>query len=394
MSKPTISPAAHAETERQLAAAQAETGLRDWDSWEFLEPLQVLLDGILHEAQLTPEALAGSLGRVQNLLRNRLRLQHDRSANPGIADEAIVRPLIIMGLPRSGTTHLHSLLAQDPGSRVPLLWEMLMPSPPPQRASHDSDPRIAAVDELLEQRGLMSPKLRAMHPFHARLPEECSNIFEHSFLALNFSATIPLPSYRRYREQADYRPVYAYHRKFLQHLQWRCPGERWVLKAPEHLLHLDTLLETYPDATVVQTHRDPRKVMPSNLDLVINLARDGSLRDDLEALLRDECLHNWSHGADSSWELRQRPEVARRCIDVHFDEIIGDPLGTLVRIYDFAGIELNAAARAQVERFLTSDTDSRHGKHDYSLESLGLDTAEIDRRFAAYLERYNIRGRG
>jgi hypothetical protein len=386
-----ITATAEAETERLLAAAQQETGLSDWGPHQFIEPLQVLVDSMIGEAQLKPEVLERELGRLKNLLCNRLRLQADRTKHAEIAAEKIVRPIIILGVPRSGTTQLHALLARDPDNRAPLQWEMLLPSPPPERATYDSDPRIARVNKMLEERGLMSEKLRAIHPFHAQLPEECSSIFEHCFMALNFCATMPLPSYRRYREQGDYRPVYAYHHDYLQHLQWRCAGARWVLKAPEHLLHLDTLLETYPDAIVVQTHRDPAKVLPSNMDLICNLARDNTTRPDVEAILRDECLHNWSYGVEKTWDLRKNPDIDRHCIDIYFDEIIREPLAAIARIYDFAGIEFRPAVRHDIEDFLENDTASKHGKHAYSMEDMGFTHAEIDTLFADYLHHYNLR---
>lgn len=390
MSTFTPSPNAVAKAEQLMAAAEQQTGLRDWGTADFVEPMQVLLDGMLNEAQLTERALEQNLLRVRNLLCNRLLLRRDRVENPAIADEEIVRPIFIMGLPRSGTTHLHTLMAQDPDSRSPLQWEMMMPSPPPERATYDTDPRIDAVNKNLEERGLMTEEMRAIHPFHACLPEECSNIFEHSFLALNFSATMPLPTYRKYREQADYRPVYEYHRQFLQHLQWRCPGKRWVLKAPEHLLHLDALLEVYPDAIVIQTHRDPRKVMPSNLDLVVSLSKYSTTRDDVADLLRDECLSNWSHGADRTLHLRHNADIDSHCVDVFFNDIVGKPLDTLEYIYGRTGIAFTADLKARINHFLQNDRDSKHGKHDYSIEAMGLELEEIDRRFANYVCAFNV----
>ena len=390
MSTFTPSPNAVAKAEQLMAGAEQQTGLRDWGTADFVEPMQVLLDGMLNEAQLTERALEQNLLRVRNLLCNRLLLRRDRVENPAIADEEIVRPIFIMGLPRSGTTHLHTLMAQDPDSRSPLQWEMMMPSPPPERATYDTDPRIDAVNKNLEERGLMTDEMRAIHPFHACLPEECSNIFEHSFLALNFSATMPLPTYRKYREQADYRPVYEYHRQFLQHLQWRCPGKRWVLKAPEHLLHLDALLEVYPDAIVIQTHRDPRKVMPSNLDLVVSLSKYSTTRDDVADLLRDECLSNWSHGADKTLHLRHNADIDSHCVDVFFNDIVGKPLDTLEYIYGRTGIPFTAELKARINHFLHNDRDSKHGKHDYSIEAMGLELEEIDRRFANYVHAFNV----
>lgn len=387
-----VSGLAVAKAKELMSAAQQDAGLQQWGDVSFITHLEYLVDGIIDESQLPALAQTKILERLQGLLVNRLRLQNDRDRNPAIAREVIRRPIIILGLPRSGTTQLHTLLAQDPLNRTPKLWEMTLPSPPPEAATYDSDPRIDLVNQSLEARGLMTEAMRAIHPFHALLPEECSNIFEHCFLSLNFSATVPLPSYRRHRETADYAQVYEFHRQFLQHLQWHCPGERWVLKAPEHVLHLDALLETYPDAVVVQTHRDPRKVMPSNLDLVINLARNsGSRRDDIAEILRDECLANWSHGVAKTRRLRESPEINHHCIDIHFDEIVRDPQAAVAKIYAFAGLELPDDLPARIDRFLNEDTASKHGRHDYDAESLGLKVPEIDELFADYISHYKVR---
>ena len=375
-----------------LDAAEKQTGLNNWGDKSFLQPLRVLVDSVINESMLGEEAKLGTFSRLTNLLANRLRLENDREKNPAIAEEVICKPIIILGLPRSGTTQLHALLAQDPQSRTPKLWEMMMPSPPPESATYDTDSRVAMVNQILEERGLMTEEMRAIHPFHAQLPEECSNIFEHCFLSLNFSATIPLPSYRKFRESTDYGSVYEFHRQFLQHLQWKCPGARWVLKAPEHLLHLDALLKTYPDAIVVQTHRDPRKVMPSNLDLVINLAnQSGSARNDITEILRDECLHNWSYGAEKTMALRADASVNAHCLDIQFNEIVKKPLETVGKIYAFAGIDYTDDIRGRIDRFLNEDTASKHGKHDYSAEALGLNVPEIDQLFANYIARYEVR---
>ena len=218
---------------------------------------------------LASEARLNLMGRVAaredltRMLSNRLRLERDRHLHPEIAAEEIRRPLFIAGLPRSGSTLLYNLLAQDPANRVPLNWETMYPSPPPERATHETDPRGAQADRQIRWFGRLQPEFRKIHPVAARLPEECVVILSHTFYSFQFSSMYFVPSYQSWLERQDLRPAYHFHRRFLQHLQWRCRAERWVLKAPPHLPALDALFAVYPDAGLILTHRDPLEVVAS-----------------------------------------------------------------------------------------------------------------------------------
>lgn len=190
-------------------------------------------------------------------VNNRLQLVDDRKQNPGIAAERIVAPIFIVGLPRTESTALHHLRAQDPDTRAPQAWEVMYPSPPPTRATDETDPRIARAVKQLRWLDWLAPDFKAIHPVGAQLPLECIAIMSASFLAARFQTTYNLPTYEAWLATQDMRPAYAFHRRFLQHLQWHAPGARWVLKAPSHVFSFDALLDTYPDARIVQTHRDP-----------------------------------------------------------------------------------------------------------------------------------------
>ena len=171
---------------------------------------------------------------------NRLMLERDRARYPGIAHERIRRPLVITGLPRSGSTFLHGLLAQDPASRVPLHWELRFPSPP-ERSTRDTDPRIERVARQIRWFFRVAPEFQKIHPVGAQLPEECVVILSHAFLSFEFSSNWFVPSYQSWLEQHDLEPAYRYHRRFLQQLQWADARERWLLKAPPHLPGLRAL---------------------------------------------------------------------------------------------------------------------------------------------------------
>src|SRR5512143_2892637 len=253
------------------ARACRATGLEDFgDPW-FREPLGVLLAALEREAALHPLGRVIARSDLTRLLENRLRMTDVLARHPEIAAAPVARPLFVVGLPRTGTSILHELLAQDPANRVPMTWAAMHPYPPPERATYRSDPRIAALDQHLSGVDRLLPEFKKMHPMGAELPQECVALTAHDFASMLFSTTHRVPSYQAWLDRADLRPVYASHRRQLQYLQWRCPAEHWVLKSPGHLWALDALLAEYPDACVVQTHRDPLRVIASLASLVATL---------------------------------------------------------------------------------------------------------------------------
>jgi hypothetical protein len=373
-----------------IAQAEAATGLRYWGDDSFRKALQVFIQSLARESGLGPAGVSSARQRLLTVLQSRLRLYGDRARHPSIAAERIERPIIITGLPRSGTTFLHELLAKDSRNRVPLLWETRLPSPPPERESHDRDPRIRQVDDELAQAGVADEKIRAMHPFHARLTEECGRILEYAFTNLALSAYYRVSSYVAWRDEVDFRPAYALHKDSLQNLQWHCAAERWVLKSPEHLYNIDALLETYPDALVVMTHRDPLFVIPSVTSLIGTLRRLNCEQVDAREVA-DENIAYWAKALERTHAARQRPGQAGRFIDVHYRDLAADPIGTVARVYEAAHVPFTPSSRAAIEHFLVADTASKHGRHEYSLADAGLCASDIDHAFGPYLEWSGVR---
>uniref|UniRef100_UPI001F564E16 sulfotransferase n=1 Tax=Sphingobium sp. Sx8-8 TaxID=2933617 RepID=UPI001F564E16 len=233
------------ERDRIVEEAVRRTGLETFGDSSFIEGLDQLIASINADRDLPDQARAAAGQRLTGLLEQRLRLYADRQTYPEIAAQRIERPLIVIGMPRSGTTFLHSLLAQDPASRSPLAWQLGQVSPPPRRETFDSDPRIAATDAA--QAGLPQD-FRIMHLVGAKLPDECNAILNMGFFSPNFDASWNVRSYMDWFAQADARPRYELHRHMLQHLQAFTTGERWVLKAPPHMFHIAALIDAYPDA--------------------------------------------------------------------------------------------------------------------------------------------------
>ena len=373
------------------ARASRRTGLDDFGDDAFREPLRRLLHSMEHEAALTLLGRLIARTDVVRLLENRLRMTDVRRRHPEIDAQEIRRPLFIVGLPRTGTTILHELMAQDPENRVPMTWEVMHVWPPPERATYESDPRIAAVDKHFAGVDRLIPGFQSMHPMGARLPQECVALTAHDFASMLFSTTHRVPAYHDWLDGTDLRWVYASHRRQLQYLQWRCPGERWVLKSPGHLWALDALLAVYPDAAIVQTHRDPLRVVASLASLVALLRRLASDRVD-RAAIGAEWTARLAAGLERSMAVRTGADARAdgRILDVHFADFMRDQVGTVRRIYEHCGLRLSADAETRMRRFLAANPDDKHGRHRYTLAAAGLDPATERRRYAAYQERFGI----
>ena len=368
--------------------AARQTGLDDFGDDAFREPFRLLLTGLERDAALT------TLGRIiartdlTRLLENRLRMVDARKRHPEIAAGRIDRPVFIVGLPRTGTTILHQLMAQDPRNRVPMTWEVQHVHPPPERATYETDPRIAAVERHLAGVDRLIPNFKAMHPMGARLPQECVALTAHDFASMLFTTTHRLPRYQAWLDDADLRWVYASHRRQLQYLQWRCPAERWVLKSPGHLWALDALLAEYPDAVVVQTHRDPLRVVASLASLVTllrSLASDAVDR----AAIGTEWTALLARGLARTTAVRARLS-ADRVFDMHFAEFIRDEIAMVRRIYAHAGWALEPDAEARMRQFLAANPKDKHGAHRYTLADARLDLASERARYRDYQEAYHI----
>jgi hypothetical protein len=377
-----------------LDKAGEQTGLDDFGDDSFREGLRVLLRSYELDAELSFAGRICVRGDSVRLLKNRLRLVADRRRHPGIAAEVIRRPLFITGLPRSGTTFLHALLAQDPAHRAPQVWEVMYPSPPPERASYAANRRITTTARQLKWLDLLIPDFKTVHLIDARLPQECIAIISHDFRSYTFESMHTVPAYRAWHDRQDKRPEYEFHRHFLQHLQWRCPGQRWVLKAPSHLLALEGLLQVYPDACILLTHRDPLKVLASCASFTEVLRSGFSERVDKAALAR-EVRQRWEEGAGLAVKYRQAPgNLRQQLFDVHYSELLRDPMSMVRRIYTHFDLELTGAAETAMERFLLANPKNKGGVHRYSLEEFGLNPEEERRRFQFYLDFFGIEPEG
>lgn len=373
-----------------IEAARRETGLSDFGGEEFRVALRLLLRDYEGEARLTPLGRFVARRDTVSLLAHRLQLEADRRRHPGIAEERIARPLFIVGLPRTGSTLLHHLLAQDPMSRVAQAWEVMAPSPPPGEGRDEADPRIGQAERQLRWLDRLAPAFRTIHPLGARLPLECMAITSHSFISQRFHTMYRVPNYQAWLGRQELRPAYEWHRRFLQHLQWRRPAHRWILKAPSHAHGLDALFETYPDALVVQTHRDPVAVLASVASLTAVLRAAFTDAVDLPEIGAEVAQH-WADGLERLMQIRGEGRVApEHFFDVRYDELVADPLAAIRRLYAHFDLALSAAAEERMRGHLAEHPKDKHGPHIYSLAAFGLDAEEIRRRFKAYGERFAV----
>lgn len=379
------------DTEALIETASLETGLDDFGPPSWREALDILVDSFEREADLNDIGAAMVPGEITGYLRDRLMLTAERTRHPEIGDVDVVPPIVIVGQGRTGTTILHDLLALDPATRVPLTWEVDRPCPPPEPQTYATDPRIAEVDATLDMVDLVLPEFRAMHPMGAQLPQECVRITGSEFRSMIFPTTYRVPSYGHWLlHEADMAPLYDWHRIFLQHLQSHYPTDRWVLKSPGHIWSLPALLEEYPNALLVQTHRDPLRILASISSLVAKLrelATDHTTIPEAATEFAEYILD----GLDRSVDAREQGIVkSDRAVDLQFAEFMTDPFGTIGAIYDALGLELTKTTEQRMREYLAANPKGAHGVHTYTWEATELDQGEMRERARRYQEYFEV----
>ena len=356
----------------------------------FLDALPVLSDAISREADLS------WLGRVMfrqqllGFLQNRFSVYRYRAAHPEVAGVPIERPLFVVGYPRTGTTILFNLLAQDPANRVPLSWEVQFPDPPPQGETFSTDPRIDKARKYFGHMDTMAPSLASIHEVGAEVPQECMPIVAQTMLGPQFNVTFNVPSYQAWVDQQSHAPAYTYHRHYLEHLQSKHMKDRWVLKSPTHLHSLDALLAEYPDARFIITHRDPAKTMPSLASLYYVIRGLASDSVDPHAL-GQQVMEWWATAADLSMAARDKhTDKADQFIDIQFEEIMADPVAALGRAYERFEMPWSGDIEERMRAFLADNPRGKHGAHRYEIEDFGMTLGQIRERFEGYCRAYDI----
>ena len=375
-----------------LSDARSKVGLDDFGDEGFLEPLEVLVDSINREAQLNPVGHMIIRGRIVGVLSNKLVAQDTIKRHPEILDIPVEAPIVVAGLARTGTTMLHRLIAQDPSIRSLASWEAINPAPASHKAGQKKDPRFAQAAAAAKGLKYMSPGFFAIHPAEPDAPEEEVILLEQAFLTTTPEAMMNVPTYSKWLESQDHVPAYQTLRRMMQYLQWQRPGigkeVRWVLKTPHHQEYFDPLLEVFPNALLVHTHRDPLKTSPSLFSMLTHLQMIFSDEVDPKRVAR-HWLGKIENMARRTLATRERVGD-RGFIDVSYYDLIQDPLPQVARIYQAAGLELTAPTIRRMQASHQVNKQHKYGRHKYSLADFGMTEEDVESRIAAYRARFDV----
>jgi LPS sulfotransferase NodH len=378
-------------TESLIVGARRRTGLEDYGDPPIEPALSVLVDSLEKEADLHP--LGRFLMRVhlRHLLETRLRLANVWSEREeALAALPIEKPVFIIGTPRAGSTFLHELLTEDPGNRAPRFWEVMFPVPEQQPRNGRPDPRIRKAAVSLWWFRRLAPEADAVYPLRAWTPHECVAIHSYTFLSEEFIATCHVPGYQRFLGAADLGPVYAWEKRFLQHLQFNALAKRWVLKSPDHAHGLENLFSVFPDALVIHIHRNPLEVLKSSIQLTRVLHDLYAWRGNYNEIAASEA-RSLAEQVERFIQFRENhPELASRFLDVHYHELASNPMAMVRRIYEHLETPLTRVASERMRKLAASRTRYRRRQRNPSLADLGINPSLETKRFERYCARFSI----
>jgi len=367
-----------------LEAARQQAGVDDFGAGpDFFERLEILTTSLREEGGLSPAGQVGAFGQLTGHLRNRLLVTDLLKRHPEIHDERIERPIIICGLPRTGTTHLHNLVAADPNLRSLPFWESLHPATSDPRAARDQ------TAQALQMQDLLMPHFKRMHEMTVDHVHEEIHLLALDLSTMLFETMGPLATWRDHYLATDQTPSYEYLKTVLKALQWqRDRKDRWVLKSPQHFEQLPVLRRVFPDATYVLTHRDPVSVTASMATMIAYGARLSREPVDPHALGR-----YWADAVERLLRaaVRDRDVLpADQSIDVRFHEFMADDMATVERVYDLAHEPLDRSSRAAMADFLAAHPRGRHGTVVYDLDALGIDRDERRTALDFYVRAFGV----
>jgi len=369
-------------------AAARDVGYGDFGDGSYREGLRVLLEAYDKEAKLTPFGRKAAKIQLTEILKKRLRAEKAWKENPQILENEIRRPIVILGLVRTGSTALHYLMGQDPGIQPLPYWLACYPQARPPRPDWENHRDFRAAAAEIDFMYQADPSLKAIHFMRADLPEECRHLLAQNFTDDGFEVCATVPSYSEWYEAKHLRETYVRHRKLLQLIGSTDPQRRWLLKYPVHMRHLRAFLEVYPDACIVQTHRDPATVFRSYCNLVASFRALYEESVDREDITRKQ-LEIWAAGAEEAIEVRREHDPAQ-FYDLYFSDFMRDPVGAVKSIYRHFGQTLSEEGERKLFEWNEANPQSKHGKHDYQRKETGVTDAEILDRFAPYMRYFNM----
>lgn len=379
--------------EALVEKAITETGLDDFGSNSWREGFDVLVRDVNnHAANYTDSGMGRVANDIVHYLRGRLKVENYLKQNPELLARPVERPVFVMGVPRTGTTLMSNLLAADPARRSPLTWEIDDPVPPvasPELLT--TDPR--ALARLAQEKAMLeaNPAMGKYYRGSAIYPNECVFFMAHDFKTLMIESKGVLPEYKEFIFSCDMTSAYEYHKRFLQVLQHHAPGV-WNVKKPSHSLWLETIFKVYPDARVIWTHRDPYTATGSLMS-VISLSHIGHMgRIDAEWLGKDYPWQAAEH-ANRIMDFRDK-HGEDKIIDVHYADLLNDPVGETKKLYARLGDEWTAEAEAGIQRWVDDNPQDKFGRHEYKLDQYGVTLEQLQPMFERYLSRYDVAREG
>ena len=370
-----------------LDQAKSETGLSDLGEPLFFEGLNRLIDSINHEANLNEIGIQAQPIRIQGLITNRLRFEEDLKKFPEILDQEIIAPIVIVGLPRTGSTMTHRLLASDPNHTAMLWWEGRYPALLPGEKRGDIEARMELGKAEVDAVVAASPEALDIHPWDYKGADEEILLLEHNFLSTVPESFMALPSYSEWIEDQDHTLAYKDLKKFIQYLQWQNPGrenKRWVLKSPHHLGFIDKMISVFPDAKIIQTHRDPIKTVPSFCSMCANLFEPLTTNFD-KVFIGKHWSNKLTRALNHCMNIsEQHPD---NFLDLEFLNMIKDPIDEMKKIYEFIGEPFGEKTEVAMEAW-REENKHEMGAHKYSLEEYDLTESQINDNFAKYQQKY------
>ena len=347
--------------------------------------LEQLVHSINKESRINAFGSIALKGLLKRTLTSRLKVEQSLHDNPEILQSKITAPVFIIGMPRTGTTILHSLLHEDVNHRSPLAWECLLPSPVAEPSTFTDNPQLNTIKKEFGQLFKLVPDFQKKHHMTAESPQECIGITALDFNSFQTCAQVYIPSYLKwFAEESDQLQTMRFHKRFLQYLEsGGVRSERWLLKTPVHMMRLTALFEVYPDAKVIMTHRDPAKVVPSAASLISSVR---SLYSDYEEPARSglEQLDFWKMSFDRFMADRAQLNKENQILDLHFNDFVQDQMACVDQIYSYFDWSLDDASRSKMKDFLASNPKGKHGSHEYCLEDFNLTQSQVSKEFIEY----------
>jgi hypothetical protein len=381
--------------ETLLARAQRDTGLSDFGDESFLEPMRLLIDS-LERADLNPVGRFMNRANILRILKHRLYAQELLRQHPEILQRQLPDPVVVVGLARSGTTRLHRLLACDSRFLHLKSWETVYPVPWPEcfaaRDNGKADPRIKALDQGLKAVLYMSPQIAAVHPLGTFEVEEEVGLIQHGFSSQLFEIQAKIPDFAEWLMTHDQTAAYQYMITLLKIISWYRddPEDKpWVLKTPQHMQDLDALLQVFPNARLVFTHRDPVKAVASACSMAWN-----AIVRDSESVTPDWVGKEWLDKTErmlhKTLRVRRDSVPAENQYDLHYANISANWQEAIQGVYNFLGLPLEASAISAMEQWVQGNRQHQHGAHKYSLADFKLNEQDVDTRLMFYREQFNI----